>query len=109
MGLDLAKVDPEDYKRRFSKPLPEGFVFKMLTLDDMHYFEKLNLRHNYLQVMYDCLSQPESHQCFAIIDTKKDALAYYCWTNWLKSITTTSLKVFMCTEEILYFSKMILQ
>jgi len=82
--LNLEQVNIGLYKEKFFKPLGDKFVFKMLSKEDMKYFEKMKIKESYRYILKDRFDNGDYHQCFGIIDIEKDQLAYYCWTNSLK-------------------------
>jgi len=84
LSLDLTKVGRADYMQKFNRTLPDKLQFKILEAKDIRYFLKMDIKDSYRKILNNRFSNPEHYLCFAIIDTTKDVLAYYCWTNSLK-------------------------
>ena len=70
--------------------IDKKFELKIIEDNKSHYFDKILLPQEYLEIIKSRLKS-EYFVCFAVIDTEKDQLAYYSWINlspryWVREV-----------------------
>lgn len=83
--LDLKELNTEAFLSKHSYSLPPGFRFKILEEPDISYFMDGHYSEEQIVSKKARLADPDHRQCFAVIDTANNRLAYSCWTNSLPS------------------------
>lgn len=93
MFYGVYKINLENYNN-LNFDLHHNFNFKILKIEDLKYFEALELKDSYLDIIKSRLNNENEFICFALIDSLTNKLAYYSWINqsksyWVKEMNKT--------------------